>query len=282
MNRIAILLVPLTLAANAARAADMQYPLSVAEAKDGAIFVADKDMHGVWKIADGKLEVLFQGSNKFRTPLNAVRCVAVDSKGRLLAGDSATREVYRFNSENQPEPLTKGYVGIPMAIAFDDKGDILVGDLEIHQLVKVPEAGGEPVRVADFAAPRGIAVDPQGRIWVVDQGGKDQVFRVLADGKVETVVSGRPMQFPHNIALDKELNAYICDNYSQAVWKIGTDGKIEKWLSGKPLDKPVGIAFARDRLLIADPHAKKIFEATLDGKITPVPFEAASKEPTAK
>jgi sugar lactone lactonase YvrE len=239
-------------------------------------------MHGVWKIANGKLESLFQGSNKYRTPLNAVRCVAVDAKGRLLAGDSATRELYRFNSENQPEPLTKGFVGIPMAIAFDAKGDILVGDLEIHQLVKVPEAGGMPVRVADFAAPRGIAVDPQDRIWVVDAGGKDQVMRVLPNGNVETVVSGRPMQFPHHIALDKDLNAYICDNYSQAVWKLSNGGKMEKLLAGKPLDRPVGIAFTGDRLLVADPHAKKIFELTLDGKATPLAFEAPSKEATAK
>lgn len=282
MNRFVIVLVSFVFAANSARAAEMQYPLAVAVGKDGEIFVADKDMHGVWKIANGKLEALFQGSNKFRTPLNAVRCVAVDAKGRLLAGDSATREVYRFNSENQPEPLTKGYVGIPMAIAFDEKGDILVGDLEIHQLVKVPEAGGEPVRVADFAAPRGLAVDPQGRIWVVDAGGKDQVMRVLPDGKVETVVSGRPMQFPHHIALDKDLNAYICDNYSQAVWKLSNAGKMEKLLEGKPLDRPVGIAFTGERLLVADPHAKKIFELTLDGKATPLAFESSSKEAPAK
>jgi DNA-binding beta-propeller fold protein YncE len=232
-------------------------------------------MHGVWKIANGKLEVFFKGSNKFRTPLNAVRCVAVDAKGRLVAGDSATREIYRFDAENKPEPLSKAGIGIPMAIAFDDKGDILVCDLEIHQIVKVPEAGGEPARVADVTAPRGIAIDTQGRIWVVSAGGKDQVLRILAEGKVETVVNGRPMQFPHNIALDKEQNAYVCDNYSHAVWKIAPDGKIEKWISGKPLDKPVGITFNGERLLIADPHAKKVFEASLDGMLIPVKFEVS-------
>jgi hypothetical protein len=265
---------------SAVGAAEMQYPLSVAAGPDGSIYVADKDMHGVWKISGGKLEVFFQGSNKFRTPLNAVRCVAVDSKGRVLAGDSSTREIYRFNAENQPEPLSKAGIGIPMAIAFDSQGDILVCDLEIHQIVKVPEAGGEPVRVADVAAPRGIAVDPQGRIWVVSAGGKDQkgqVVRILDDGKLETVVADHPFQFPHTIALDDKQNAYVCDNYSEAVWKFEPGGKPNPWISGKPLVKPVGITFAAGRLLIADPHAKMIFEASLDGKITPLKFEAAGK-----
>jgi DNA-binding beta-propeller fold protein YncE len=262
----------------AAHAADLQYPLSVAAAPDGSVFVADKDMHGVWKIAGGKLEVYFQGSNKFRTPLNAVRCVAVDSKGRVLAGDSSTREIYRFNAEGKPEALSNAGIGIPMAIAFDSKGDILVCDLEIHQIVKVPEAGGEPVKIAEVTAPRGIVVDAQERIWVVSAGGKNQVVRILPDGKLETVVAGTPFQLPHTIALDKDQNAYVCDNYSESIWKVAPGGKPEKWLTGKPLVKPVGITFAGDRLLIADPHAKMIFEATLDGKIAPLKFEAAGKQ----
>jgi sugar lactone lactonase YvrE len=262
----------------AAQAAEMQYPMSAAAGPDGSIYVADKDAHCVWKIADGKLEAYFQGSNKFRTPLNAVWCVAVDSKGRVLAGDSATREVYRFNAERKPEPLTNGGIGIPWAMAFDSKGDILVCDIEIHQVVRVPEAGGEPVKVADVSgAPRGIAVDAQDRIWVVDNGGKDQVLRVLPDGTVEKMVEGRPFQMPHNIALDKDQNAYVCDNYGETVWKIVPGSQPQKWISGKPLVKPVGISFAGDRLLIADPHAKMVFTASLDGKLSPVKIAAQGK-----
>src|SRR5207302_1321859 len=105
----------------------------------------------------------------------------------------------------------------------------------------------------------------------------DQILRVLPDGTIETIVEGRPFQFPHTIALDADQNAYVCDNYSQAIWKVAKDGKPEKWISGKPLDKPVGIAFDGKRLLIADPHAKMIFEAGLDGKLAPVKFESAGK-----
>ena len=277
MLRLGFLVLIAGAALNSVHADELQYPLSIAAGKDGAIYVADTDMHGIWKIYAGKLEPLFRGSNKFRTPLNRPWCVGVDSKGRIVAGDSATREVYRFNDKNEPQPLTKGGIGIPWALAFDSKGDILVCDLEIHQVVKVPGEGGQPVKVAEVAGPRGIAIDAQDRAWVVSGGGKNQVVRVDAGGKVETIVEGKPFQFPLNITLDKEQNAYLCDNYSHAIWKIPKDGKPEKFLADKPLDMPVGITFTGESLLIADPHAKMVFEATLDGKISPLKFAAPAK-----
>lgn len=254
-------------------AAEMQYPLSIAAAENGPIYVADRNLPGVWKVADGKLELFFEGSKKFRTPLNAIRCVAIDAKGRLVAGDSSTREIYRFSPDGKPEPLSKAGIGIPMAIAFDSKGDIFVCDLEIHRIVKVPEAGGEPTIVAEVPAPRGIAIDPQDRIWVVSHG-KNQIVRILSDGKIETVVEGQPFQFPHTLVLDKDLNAYLCDNYAKAVWKVGSDGKPVKLVDGDPLKGPVGIALQGDRLLIADPKAGSqfLFSVSLDGKIEPLNY----------
>jgi len=256
-----------------APAAEMQYPLAVAAAVNGPIYVADRNLPGVWKVADGKLELFFEGSKKFRTPLNAVRCLAIDAKGRLVAGDSSTREIYRFNADGKPEPLSKAGIGIPMAIAFNSQGEIFVCDLEIHRIVKVPEAGGEPTIVAEIPAPRGIAIDPQDRIWVVSHG-KNQIVRILPDGMVETVVEGQPFQFPHTLVLDQDLNAYLCDNYAKAVWKVGTDRKPVKLVEGEPLKGPVGIALQGDHLLIADPRAtgQFLFTVTLDGKIAPLPY----------
>jgi hypothetical protein len=50
----------------------MKYPLAVAVGKDSAVYVADRDLPGIWKFADNKWSIYFQGSKKFRTPLNAV------------------------------------------------------------------------------------------------------------------------------------------------------------------------------------------------------------------
>lgn len=252
----------------AAYPAEMQYPLGIAASEDGLILLADRQLPGVWKITDNKLELFFEGSKKFRTPLNAVWCVGIDPKGRIVAGDSSTRDIYRFNADHKPEPLTKGVnagIGIPWSIAFDPKGDIYVSDLELRQIVKVPEAGGAAVKFAEVPAPKGIAMDAKGRLWVVSHG-KDQLLRLSPEGKVETVVSGRPFQFPHNVAFDKDQNAYVSDGYAKTIWKIDATGKPAKWVEGKPLLNPVGIAWQGERLLIADPHAKAVFEVNKDGK----------------
>ena len=142
----------------------MQYPLAVVGTEKGPIYVADRKLPGIWKITDGKAEVYFQASKKFRTPLNAVRCLAFDKDGKLLAGDSATREVYRFDDKAQPQPLTKGKIGIPMSIAVDGEGEFFVADLETQRIWKVSAKGGEPEEFAILAGVRGLAFDSKGNL----------------------------------------------------------------------------------------------------------------------
>lgn len=249
--------------------AQMQYPLSAVVSESGAIYAGDRNLPGVWKVEGGKLSPFFEGSKRYRTPLNAVRCLAIDKDGALLAGDSATREVYRFDKNGKPVPLTDGGIGIPMSVAVNSKGDLLVADLELHRIWKVPAAGGKPEQLAEVPAPRGIAVDGEDNVWVVSHG-KNQVVRITASGTVETAVEGRPFLFPHNIALGPDKTAYVTDGYAKAVWKIPPGGKPEKWVSGDPLVNPVGLTWKKDNLLVVDPRANAVFEITPDGKVAKV------------
>lgn len=250
----------------------MQYPLSAVVAESGTIYVADRNLPGVWKIETNKLSRFFEGSKRYRTPLYAVRCVTMDKSGALLAGDSATREVYRFNKDGKPTPLTDGGIGMPMSVAVNSKGELLVADLELHRIWKVPAAGGKPEQLAEVQAPRGLAIDSEDKLWVVSHG-KDQVVRVTPDGKLEAVVEGRPFLFPHNIALAPDKTAYVTDGYSKAVWKIPPGGKPEKWVSGEPLVNPVGLAWRKANLLVVDPRANAVLEITPDGKVAKLAAE---------
>ena len=248
----------------------MEYPLSVAAAKDGTLYVADRNMPGIWKVKDGKAEVFFKGSKQFRTPLNAVRCVAIDEKGRLLAGDSATREVYRFDENAKPVPLTSGGIGIPMAIAVASSGDIFVADLELHRIWKVPALGGKPEEVAAVQAPRGMTIDSENRLWIVSHG-KNHLIRLSTDGNatVETIVEGQPFNFAHHIVLGENNVAYVIDGYAKTLWKV-TDGKPEEFVKGEPLKNPVGLAINDKTIYIADPHQKAIYAVDPEGKLTSV------------
>jgi sugar lactone lactonase YvrE len=247
-------------------AADFKYPLSAAAKPDGTLYIADLRLPGIWKVTGGKAEVFFQASKKFRTPLNAVRCLAVDSKGRLLAGDSATREVYRFDKAGKPTPLTKGGIGIPMVIAPDGKGMLYVSDLETQRIWKVPEDGGEPKEFALIAGVRGLAFDKDGKLYA-ENAGKDCLVRFTPDGKQETVVSGRVFRFGHNVAVAQDGTAYVADGYGKCIWKIAPGKKPGKLVEGGEFVNPVGLSWHKGNLLLVDSRANAVFEVTTAGKV---------------
>lgn len=247
----------------------MQYPLAVVGTDKGTVYVADRTLPGIWKITDGKLEVYFQASKKFRTPLNAVRCLALDAKGQVLAGDSATRDVYRFNESGKPQPLTGGKIGIPMAIAVDKAGDLFVADLETQRIWQVPAEGGDPKEFAVIAGVRGLAFDSKGQLIAVTNL-SDPVKRFTPTGESEVLVKGRPFQFPHHVAVGSEDMLYIADNYASCIWQVPLGNDPVKFLEGKPLEKPVGVYWDGKSLLIADPHAKQVFRVDTEGKPQPL------------
>ncbi|WP_339682213.1 hypothetical protein [Gimesia maris] len=241
------------------QAAEMLYPLSVAATDKGPLYVADRKLPGIWSVEQGKAASYFTGSKVFRTPLNAVRCVTIDNEGRVLAGDSSTRDVYRFEKAGaQPQPLTNGGIGIPMDVVVLKNGDLLVSDLELHQIWKVPAAGGKPTLFAKVEAPRGLALDQAENLWVVS-GTADQLLKVSPDGKVSVVVKGRPFNFPHDVVVLDDGSAIVSDGYEKALWKVAADGTTEKWVSGEPFINPVGITRQGQNILVADPHAKTVF-----------------------
>lgn len=263
-------------------AAEMQYPLSVVVDPSGTIFVADRNLPGIWQITGGALGTFYQGQKKFGMPLNAVRCLALDHDGKLLAGDSATREVYRFDPRGKPQPLTKAGIGIPIAIAVTKSGDIFVADLELHIIYKIPSAGGKPEEFAKVVAPRGMTIDSEDNLWIICHR-EDLLIKLAPDGKKSVVVKGQPLAspaFPAGIVV-KDGTAYIADGYNKAIWRVrflamrAADAKPSKLVAGDPLVYPVGLAWRGEKLLVGDPKAKGVIEVDLTGKAAKLEFKPA-------
>ena len=249
---------------------EFNYPLAVIAANDGLVYVADRNLPGIWKVEGGSKSIYFQGSKKFRTPLNAVRCLAIDHEGKLLAGDSSTRDVYRFDDAGKPQPLTDGWIGIPMAIAVAPDGTIYTADLELHRIWKMPKDGAkDPAEFAVINSPRGLTLDPEGNLWVLSTSSKDgQIQKVTPDGKIEPFVKGHPFNLPHNIVRMDDGSFFVTDNYEHCVWKVTADGEKEQWVVGAPMDRPVGLCRQGTNLLIADPHIRTIFTLAPDKSLS--------------
>ena len=112
------------------------------------IFVVDLDLPGVWEINAGKT-LFSKGSNLLRKAMNRPHCVTSHPSGGILVGDSATREVYWIEKQARNQPLTNGYIGIPMALAVAPDGKTLyVGDAEKRATFRLPIEGGECELVA--------------------------------------------------------------------------------------------------------------------------------------
>jgi sugar lactone lactonase YvrE len=269
----------LLLGGHFAASQELDYPISLAVHPSGALYLADRNLPGVWRLEGDRLSLFHQASKKFRTPLNAIRCVAVDRDGKLLAGDSATCDVYRFDESGRPQPLTAqgkpyGQIGIPMSIVADAQGDLLVSDLETHRLWKVPRSGGKAESLFSLPAPRGLFYDAQRRIWAIS--GRTLV-RISAGGEKETVVGDGVFSFPHSVAVQENGTAFVADGAAKTIWKVAPGAKPEPWVRGEPLDNPVGLDQYQGKLLVADPRAKAVFEIDSAGKLTRRPLQRVAR-----
>lgn len=243
------------------------YPLDLAVNNSGSVFVVDRNLPGVWQWQSEKLSIFFQGARKFRTPLNAVRCLAIDPDGNLLVGDTSTRDIYRFDAQGKPQPITGGKIGIPMDMAFKSDGTLYVADLELRMLLRIPAGSSEVEQVASVN-PRGVFVDSKDQVWVVSQDAA-QLLVVSDDGQVERIVSERVFDFPHQVVVNAAGEAYVSDGYKAAIWKVVRGGAPEMIVSGEPLVNPVGLALVEDRVVVVDPATRSVWRLGADQRLEP-------------
>lgn len=241
------------------------YPLDSVVNKQGIAFTVDRNLPGIWRWQDGKLSVFIKGSKKFREPLNAIRCIALDHEGKLLVGDTSTRDVYRISDDGKATPITGGEIGTPMDIAVKSDGTIYVADLELRKLMRIPAGSSKVEQVADVN-PRGVFVDSENKLWVVSQN-EQQLLIVSDSGETETVVAKRIFEFPHQVVVNSKGEAFVSDGYKKAIWKVVRGQEPVILIQGSPLDNPVGLELFEDQVIVTDPRAAKVMKLTPENKL---------------
>ena len=240
------------------------YPLDAVVQPGGEVVIADRNLPGLRSYKGDQLTILVQGSKKFREPLNAARAIAIDNDGKILVGDSATREIYRIDDSGKPQPLTGGAIGNAMDMAVRKDGSIMVADVETRALLRV-SADGKEVKSVAKVNPRGVFVDKDDKVWVVSQDAQ-QLQIVGDDGQSRAIVDKRTFDFPHQVVVNAAGEAFVSDGYKKAIWKVVEGKAPEVVVSGAPLDNPVGLALAGNDLIITDPRAAKVFRLK-EGKL---------------
>ncbi|MEU7191395.1 Teneurin-2, partial [Streptomyces sp. NPDC045369] len=149
----------------------LNWPHGVALDKDGNLYIAERSNHRVRRV----------------TPQGIITTVA----GNGQAG---------YTSDGGPATATP--LNGPSAVAVDDAGNLYIADINNHRVRKVDSRGiittvagngqagyvsdGGPATATQINTPTGVAVDPQGNLYI-GEWGNHRVRKVDSRGIITTV-----------------------------------------------------------------------------------------------
>jgi len=215
---------------------DVARPLGVAVSGDGNIYVTESAGERFIRVfnRDGKLlnSLVAPGTTeRDRLPLY----VAIGGQGRVYVSDGLRNTIDIFNADGSyngafaPTAAIPAEEWVPLALAFDRKGDLYVtlASEARHQVAVFDSSGNLKLRFGqqgqgdgEFWFPNGIAADSQGRIYVSDSNnGRVQAFD--AQGKflyaIRRGYAKGDLSFPRGITVDDKNRLFVVDTVRHAV-----------------------------------------------------------------
>jgi sugar lactone lactonase YvrE len=229
-------------------------PFGIVAAPDGTVFVADAGHSDRirWITPDGHVSTVASG---FNTPSG----LALTLDGTLYVADTGTHTIRR--------------------IAPDGSVSTLAGD-------GTPGYADGPAHQARFNGPIGIAVAPDGRIFVSDTY-NDRIRVIGVDGIVTTLAgSGQPgaddgvaegasFDTPTGLALDARGILYVADTGNRIVRTVDMNGRVTTptWAQGDGFFRPLGLAVGPDAEVYVADEGGRITEIHSDGAIRTIAGE---------
>ena len=236
-------------------------PRAIAAGLNEDIYVADSRNHRILHIAaDGSLLHewgTFADNASLSAPIgtfNEPWGVAVGPDGSVYVTDTWNHRVQKFTEDGEPV-TTWGQYGQPFA--------------------------EDPASKSYFWGPRGIAVDPQGRVFIADTGNKRiAVFDEEGNFLTEFGTAGLdPGQFdePVGVAAAADGTVYVTDTWNQRIQSFtpNEDGsqyfplqqwEVNAWF-GQSLENKPFIAVSEDKhVFITDPEGYRVIEFTENGE----------------
>ncbi len=248
-----------------AREAVFRGPSGMALDASGNVIVADTRNHAIRSVArDGTVTTLAGGNGEglldgpcATAQFDSPEAVAVSPAGDIYVADTGSHRIRRISGDcevttvagggAEPRPgLRDGRAAFarfhqPVGLAFDGDGNLLIADLQNHRIRLLSPsgrastfAGGE--RNDPFEFPVGVAVGPDGTVFVVERNALHMVDRT---GRVSTVFEapmrgeGGVLSTPEGIAVGPDGSVYVTESYFDRVLRFTREGEV--WtVAGRP------------------------------------------------
>jgi streptogramin lyase len=177
----------------------------VALGPDGSVFIAEAAGHRIRRVwPNGSISTV--AKNSLFEIIDGPSGVAVTSEGEVIFADSLASRVCRVSPQGSVSTVHFG--DSPQGVALGPDGAIYIADQLAEKVVRVPKGGetttvagsgnggwrgdGLPATKARLDAPHGVAVAPDGSIYIADSG-NHRIHRVSPDGVLTTVAgNGQP------------------------------------------------------------------------------------------
>lgn len=316
----------------AGRDARFDFNRGIALDAQGNLIVADSSNHVLRKVTPTGEVATIAGAAGLEgrvdgpaaaARLSTPRSVAVDASGTIWFVDQGTcylrklangmlssvaslvGEGYCYLATGSSEP--RGYD--PAELAIGPTGDVFVSDRERDIISRVDAAGNVSLYAGDpfssgfddgprlsarFRAPRGLAFDAAGNLYVADSN--STIRRIDGSGNV-TTIAGAPQQLDNvdGIGTDARLSRplaltvvgnslFITDVYASTLRLLNLDTLELRTIAGEPsvpgssdgrgaaahFDGPYGVASNGDVIYVSDGGNGLLRTATLDGLVTTI------------
>ena len=226
--------------------------------------------------------------------------VTVDRAGRIYVAEARNHRIQVFDANGAPvatwgtNGAAAGQFQEPWGVAVAPDGTVYVADTWNHRIQKL-DRDGKPITSwgtygqtggkagapgTQFYGPRGIAVDPQGNLWVTDTGNKrvikfDPNGTVLGQWGTAGAMDGQFLE-PVGIAVDSQGNVYVADTWNRRVQVFDAEFRylrqwpIEGWEGQSGVNKPYLAVDATGNVYVTDPESSRVIKFSGEGKVLAV------------